>query len=199
MNGIEKLVAHLIGDAENEIAAIQAESVAACAALLKTYEKRAQEEEWKLLIAGKQAADERTKRMANLAASEAKRHVSTFKEELVDLAFAQAKEQILNLSEREYISFLAKCAAGAAKTGKEQLLFSAKDRNLYGKQVTQAANELLERSGKEAQLTMGQGTQEIEGGVILTDGQVEANCSIEALMDLFREAHVASVAERLFD
>jgi len=199
MNGIDKITQRLLEDAEQEVAAVRAEAEAACAEVVKAYDQQAQDTFWQLAAAGKQAADQRGACMSDGAALEAKKRILALKQEMMAQAFAEAGTQILNLPEEEYILLLAKLAAKAARTGAEQLLFSSKDRGIYGKRVTMAANEMLERAGKPAALTMGEESREIQGGVIVTDGPIDVNCSIEALLYTHRRELTPAVAQILFD
>ncbi|MCL2827680.1 MAG: V-type ATP synthase subunit E family protein [Oscillospiraceae bacterium] len=199
MNGIDKITQRLIGDAEQEVAAIRAEAEGACAEVAKAYEQQAQDTFWQLVTAGKQAADLRGLCMFDAAALESKKRILTLKQEMVAQAFVEAEAQILNLPEEEYILLLAKLAAKAARTGEEQLIFSPKDRGLYGKRVTMVANEMLKRAGTSAAFTMGEESRDITGGVIVTDGRIDTNCSLEALIAACRRELTPVVAQILFD
>jgi len=199
MNGIDKLTQRLMEDAEQEIAAVRAEAEAACAEITKAYDQQAQDRFWQLAAAGKQAAELRSACMSDAAALEARKRILACKQEMVAQAFAEAGAQILNLPEEKYVLLLANLAANAARTGEEQLLFSPKDRGRYGKRVTLAANEALERTGKPAALTMGEESREITGGVIVTDGRIDVNCSVEALIAACRRELTPTVAQILFD
>ena len=113
-------------------------------------------------------------------------------------------------------------------TGKEQLVFSPKDRNRIGKQVVVAANEALVKNvapelpesitdskvgafvGKlvnsaTAQITgtgllsLSEETRNIRGGFILVDGPIEVNCAFETLVRLQREKLEKQVADILFE
>ena len=116
----------------------------------------------------------------------------------------------------------------AAQSGKEQVIFSRKDRSRVGKAVVTRANEMLAKqvapklpdeltdtkagaildrvvTGASAilagtgMLTLAEETRPIRGGVILSDGDVEVNCTFETLVRLQREAMSGEVAKALFD
>ena len=103
-------------------------------------------------------------------------------------------KQLLNLPEQEYTALLADLAVKAAVTGREAVILSQKDRTRYGKQVVTAANERL----NGGRLTLSEQTRPIQGGVILSDGDVEVNCSFETLVRLQRGALDRPVAQILF-
>ena len=116
------------------------------------------------------------------------------KQEMLSRAYDKALEQLLNLPEQEYTALLADLAVKAAVTGREAVILSQKDRTRYGKQVVTAANERL----NGGRLTLSEQTRPIQGGVILSDGDVEVNCSFETLVRLQRGALDRPVAQILF-
>lgn len=65
------------------------------------------------------------------------------KQEVLDEAFRQALEEMCSLPEEQYIQLLARLAVQASSTGREQLIFSPKDRTRIGKAVVMAANDAL--------------------------------------------------------
>jgi len=199
MNGIDKITARILADAESRAEALREKSAAEAQEVTAWYDKQAQDEYWKLVTAGKQAADRRFERMAGTATMEAKRQILAFKQETVERAFEEARQALTALPEDQYVAFLASLAAKAAETGGETLIFSAKDRDTVGSRVLAAANETLRAAGKPGALTMGEETREMAGGVIVTDGLVDVNCSFEAMVEAQKSALTGPVAEILFD
>ena len=149
------------------------------------------------------------------------------KQEVVGEAFDKALEKLCTLPEEEYIQLLTALVLQAVSTGREQLIFSPKDRARIGKAVVVAANEALVKQvapelpdsltdskvgaflGKMVNsataqitgtglLTLSEETRPIQGGFILVDGPVEVNCSFEAMFRLQREKLEKPAAELLF-
>ena len=89
---------------------------------------------------------------------------------------------------------LAGLAAKASSTGREEVILSQKDRARYGKQVVTQANERL----GDGHLTLSVQTRPIRGGLILSDGDVEVNCTFETLVRLLRGEMDRTVVEVLF-
>lgn len=123
-------------------------------------------------------------RLASVAQLECRKLELAAKQEMLSRAYDKALEQLLNLPEQEYTALLADLAVKAAVTGREAVILSQKDRTRYGKQVVTAANERL----NGGRLTLSEQTRPIQGGVILSDGDVEVNCSFETLVRLQRGA-----------
>jgi V/A-type H+-transporting ATPase subunit E len=197
-NGIEKIIDHIEAEAAAERAAILAEADARCEEILASYAKTAAEEYQKIVSAGAAEAQQRISRLGSTAALEAKKQVLAAKQEMVNAAFERAAELLIGLNEDRYVPLLARLAADASRTGSELLAFSPADQARVGKAVTATANELLRRAGKTANLTLSPDARSIRGGVIVMSGDIETNCSIDALVSQHRNELSGKVAEKLF-
>ena len=96
------------------------------------------------------------------------------------------------------MAFLASLAVRASSTGNEEIILSPADRSRYGKRVATAANEALEAAGKTGGLRLSENTRNIRGGLILQNGKIEMNCSIETMLAMRRSELAGTVAEKLF-
>ena len=228
MNGIEKITQRIDQDAQSEIDKILGDARAQAAEILARYEAQAQKESEDIVARGEKNAAERQDRLASVAQMEAKKLTLATKQEMLDKAFDLALDRLVSLPDEEYVALLADLAARAATTGREQLIFSQKDRARIGKQVVAAANEKLAKavapelpdalaeskagaildkvvSGASAllagtgMLTLSEETRPLRGGFILSDGDVEVNCAFETLVRLDRGEISGEVAKALFD
>ena len=198
MNGIEKITAKLEAEARAEIDAVNAETAAKCREIKKEYEKKAQDEYWKRVQAGTKSCENRVERMASAADMEAKKSILAFKQEIVSKAFDRAVENITHMPRDKYIAFLAGQTAKAASAGNEELIFNARDRKAVGADTAKAANALLKKNGIDGGVTVSDETREIPGGIIVKRGDVEVNCSVDILVQLYRNELASQVAEILF-
>jgi V/A-type H+-transporting ATPase subunit E len=196
MNGIDKIIGRISGDAQEEIDSILAEAKSQAAEITAKYEAQAKAVSDDVLARGEKAADERGERLASVAQLECRKANLAVKQEVIDEAFESAKKKLLALPEDQYVSLLAGLAAKASSTGKEKLIFSQADRARVGKAVVVAANEKL---GGNAMLTLAEETQPMEGGFILSSGQTEVNCTFDTLIRLQRSELAGQVAKVLFD
>ena len=101
---------------------------------------------------------------------------------------------LVNLPKAEYVSFLAKLAAKAAVSGDEEIILNARDKAAVGADVVSAANALV-ANGK---LKLSDDTGSFAGGLILRRGSVEANCTVELLVELCRSDMSSELAKVLF-
>lgn len=194
MNGIEKIIDRISGDAQAEIDAILAEANAEAAEITARYEAQAKAEADEILKRGAAAAAEREDRLASMAQMEGRKAGLAAKQEVIEEAFALALKKLLALPEDQYVALLAGLAAKASVTGKETLIFSAKDRDTVGKKVVDAASALVTGGA----FTLSDETRAISGGFVLSDGAVEVNCSFETLVRLQKAEITGEVSRVLF-
>ena len=194
MNGIEKIIDRISGDAQAEIDAILAEANAEAAEITAKYEAQAKAEAEEILKRGTAAAAEREDRLASMAQMEGRKAELAAKQEVIEEAFALALKKLLALPEDKYVELLAGLAAKASVTGKETLIFSAKDRDTVGKKVVDAASAL----GAGGAFVLSDETRAINGGFVLSDGAVEVNCSFETLVRLQKAEITGEVSRVLF-
>ena len=204
MNGIEKITGQIDADVQKEIGAALDQARAQAKEIEARYESRAQTQGEALRRKGEQDAALRRERLVDVAKLEARKTLLAAKQDLVGQAFDLALKKLLELPDQEYIALLAKLAVAASRTGREQVIFSQKDRSRYGKQAVTMANDMLaKKAGPRAaesagMLTLAEESRPMAGGLILRDGRVETNCSFEVLIHLQRDALSAEVARALF-
>ena len=204
MNGIEKITGQIDADVQKEIGAALDQARAQAKEIEARYESQAQTQGEALRRKGEQDAALRRERLVDVARLEARKTLLAAKQDMVGQAFDLALKKLLELPDQEYIALLAKLAVAASRTGREQVIFSQKDRSRYGKQtVTIPTNMRTRKSGPRSaespgMLTLTGESRPMAGGLILRDGRVETNCSFEVLIHLQRDALSAEVARVLF-
>ena len=227
MDGMEKITARIREDADREIAQMNQETDRKIQVLQEQAQAQADREREEILARGTRAAAERLERLKSAAQMERRKLELAAKQEVLGEAFDKALEKLCTLPEEEYIQLLTALVLQAVSTGREQIIFSPKDRARIGKAVVVAANEALVKQvapelpdsltdskvgaflGKMVNsataqitgtglLTLSEETRPIQGGFILVDGPVEVNCSFEAMFRLQREKLEKPAAELLF-
>lgn len=199
MSGIDQITDKIQADLQAEIDEIRENSAKEVRALGEKYDSLRQSEYWKVINEGTKTAAQRIERARSMAELEARKSILRQKQELVSKAFDLAVTRLASLPEREYVVLLAGFAAEGALSGSEQLIFSQSDRLSCGKKVCALANEKLEAEGKKGGLTMSEQTRNIKGGLILTDGSVDTNYSLEALVSVRKNELTEQVTKILFD
>lgn len=199
MDGISKILERIEEDSRKELADIAAMSAAKCAEIRADFKTREEQQYGEALSKGAAEAAQRYERLKNVAELEAKKQLLSEKQNLMDRAFVLAEKRLASLPEEEYIALIARLAADSAQTGEEVLIFSPDDRGRIGKAAVKAANKLLSASGKPSHLELSDDTREMNGGVIVSGGDIETNCSLEALVSMYRNELSPRVAAILFE
>lgn len=214
MDGIEKITGRIAQDVQKEIDEVNANAQKEAEEIRVRYLRLADKEGDEILTRGRKNAEERVERLGSVAQLEARKLTLAAKQKMLEKAFQKALDDLLNLPENEYIALLANLAVRAARTGKEKVILSQKDRTRFGKQVVTQANDMLaknasakpsgDRKGPKAadmtgMLTLSEESRPMKGGLILSDGDVEVNCTFETLVRLQRGEMDREVAKVLFD
>ena len=198
MTGIEKIIERILSDARVDVAKIVQEENIRCSEISATGEAAAKSEYWRLFKKGTDDAEIRSERLASVAQLEAKKQVLTVKQELIAAAFERAVQNMINMPEDKNVDFLASLTVRASRTGTEEVVFPTETRGRFGKKVVEKANSMLTASGKRAELKLSEETRGIRGGIILRDGSIEMNCSLDALVDNIKNSITGDVASILF-
>ena len=191
MNGIQAITAQIIADAQTEADRILAQARARAKECLSAYQEQAYIQSTALLERSERESALREERLSHAAILAARNLRLSTEQEMRERAFAAALKQLSELPDGEYVGLLAGLASS---TGREEVILSQKDRARYGKQVVTQANERL----GDGHLTLSVQTRPIRGGLILSDGDVEVNCTFETLVRLLRGEMDRTVVEVLF-
>ena len=198
MKGIEKITSRIEAEARAEADGILEKAGTEAERIRTEAGGHAQERYWELIRAGVKETEQRVRRLDAAAQMEMRKALLSLKQELVARAFDRACELILGLPRAEYVEFLARQAADAANFGAGELIFNEKDSAIAGA-VLKRANALIEERGIPGLLRLSQETRPMLGGLILRDGNVEVNCTVEILVALCRNDLATQVAEAMFD
>ena len=194
MRGTEKIIAHIKADADAQVNAILAQAEQQCAGIRADFDKQAAALYAERLRAGVKETQDKVDSAQRIARMEGRKELLAAKQELVSRSFRMAQERIVALPEDQYVSFLAKLAAQASVTGDEEIVLNARDRKAIGEKLVQAANKRL----GNGRLTLSEDCGDFAGGLILRRGSIEANCTVELLVELSQGELSAKVAEILF-
>lgn len=198
MNGIDKITARILADAVAEAARLKEESDREAAGITEEYQAEADQKFSVLMDEAKAKADNVKEQLLSAARLEMNKQVLNVKQELMDEAFRKAGERLRALPEEEYLALLVKLAEKACRTGAEQIILNAQDREKYGVRAAALTNEKLAAEGKKAEITLSELSYPIDGGLVLKDGAIEVNCSISALVETRREELSVEAAQYLF-
>ena len=195
MKGTEKIIAHIQADAKAQADAILAQAEQQCAEIRRDYEIKAKDAYAEKSRLGVKSNQDKLDSVERLTRMESRKAILALKQEMVSAGFDKAVEELIALPQEKYIALLAKLASQASSTGDEEIVLNARDKAEIGAAVVKAANALLP-GGK---LTLSDDTGDFKGGLILRRGSIEANCTVELLVELCRGDMSAQLAGVLFE
>mgnify|MGYP002625582661 CR=1 FL=1 len=198
MNNIETITARIAAQAQEEIAQLDRQTEQEIQQILDHCAAQAETEYDQVLSEGQAAAAAHLEQMDSMDALEARKLVLAKKRELVAETFDLVLQQLCAMEGAERASLLAQLAVNGCTTGTEELVLSTDDREDIGEGVVEAANILLEQTGRTGQLTLSDDTRSTQGGLFIRAGKVETNCSYETLLRLAQENYASDVAGILF-
>lgn len=199
MTGIEKIIGRIEADALLEADRLMSEARAKADENKAEYQKKADALAAELYNKGAREASERRRRAVGVAELEARKRLLEAKQSLIDDAFTAAREKLAATSKKDLVPVLSRLAAAASVSGQEEILLGSEDRSAVGDDVVKAANKLLKEKGKTASLTLSDRTLEGQnGGLLLSGGEVEVNCTFGALLETLRGEMVSEIAGILF-
>lgn len=199
MNGIEKITDRIAIDADQEAKALLENAKKQAAEITASYEALAESDYRDAIAKGKDDAADRIVRLGSVADLDARKLRLQTKQELLEKAFSRALEKLQALPADQYVALLAKLAAEGCSTGREALVLNTADHARYGQRVADAANALLEKSGKTGALTLSDESRDFSGGLYIKDGNIENNCTFPTIIRILREQMAGDVAKVLFD
>ena len=192
MNGIDKVAARIVSDAQQEASAMKAEAEAKAAELKDAADRHARELKEALRAEGETAAEKQYELLVSSAETEARKDTLQVKQELISRAFDMAVDHLRAMEGEPYVKLLASLALQASETGSEKIILNPEDREKYGDAIVAEAR----KAGK--QLSLSEETRPIVGGLILSQGRIEVNCALDTLAAQRRSELSGEAARLLF-
>ena len=135
-------------------------------------------------------------RAKSVSENEKKKMILNAKSQIISEIVNEAKEKILSLKDEDYFNFIFKIIESNLENQDGKLLFSQKDLNRLTKKFKDQIKNLEEKNS--IKLTISNETRNISGGVIISYGDIEENCSIETLFQNNKEKIFDSLNSFLF-
>lgn len=200
MSGIEKIITRITSEAEKEASVIVEEARAKAEQMLRDTQQEAARLKEQLSQKNRENAELRLQRARTAEETVAKKALLSEKQAILAEVFERAEAALCALPENSAIEFLAKTAAAASRTGREELILSPEDYSRFGQRVLAAALPLLSERGLPCGMSLSAEPRELEGGggIVLRDGNVEINCSFGALIAGIKNDVTPEAARILF-
>ena len=193
MNGIEKITKRIDAQAQAEIDCILADAGKRAAEIAAQAKAQAEAEDAELTARNEKVAAEREERLVGAAQMEAKKIVLAARQEQLEKAYTKALETLCSMPDEQYTKTLAALLEQAAPDGKGSVIFAPDAKERIGAATVALGNEKLKGS-----LTLAEETRPMQGGFILSKGNVEVNCTFETLVRLQKAETAGAVLKKLF-
>jgi V/A-type H+-transporting ATPase subunit E len=198
MSGADKLKEKIISEAAGQAEKVLTEAKQRAEEIVAGAQKQADVRKKFILEQAQLQAEERRRRARTIAELDARKALLGAKEELIEDTFRQALARLTALQTADSREILLPMLLAAAQSGREEIVVSAKGRELFAPEFIAAVNKALEEQGKQGGLIMSAETREIQGGFILRSGEVEINNSFESILRMQRDQLEPEVAAALF-
>jgi V/A-type H+/Na+-transporting ATPase subunit E len=191
MSGLDKILEYITQEANAEADKIIASAQEEAAAIISSEKKKADDQSAAIMKQAESDAAAQATRIESAAQMKEKRILLQAKQDKIDEVFALAKEQLLGLDDEKYFEMIQKMIQKYASGESGQIKFSQRDLD----RIPAALKEQLEDTG----LLVSSEPADIDGGFILSYGDIEENCSIDVLISESREALQDKISETLFN
>ena len=181
MNGLDKLVDRISGEANDQIKSILDEANARAAEIKAEYDKKQKAECDRIEKKAQSEVETIESRAKASAELKTKQILLTGKQELLNDTIALAKEKLAGLSDQEYTDFIVKLFDKHIPMEDAVLRLNAADLKRISKDVLDSFVKKAKEAG--ADLKISEEAAEIKNGFILDFGGIEENCTFDALID----------------
>ena len=197
MSGLGKILEHIKGDADAEVNKILSQAKSEAELIIE--EAKLEGKKKVLLMEEKANSDYEAliKKGESAAKLKEKRMILESKQEVIEEMIEASRDSLTKSPNNEYFEIILKMVGKYALNEEGQLLFSKSDLDRMPKDFIKKLNNVLEDK-KGAVLTISDKTIPIDGGFIIKYGEVEVNCSFEALFLAARETLQDKVGALLF-
>ncbi|MDQ5983663.1 MAG: V-type proton ATPase subunit E [Eubacteriales bacterium SKADARSKE-1] len=196
MSGLEKILKSIDDDAEILAKKIIDDAKKEVDKILKEARLKATKEMLDIIDKSEVSSLEIVKRAKAQAEIEKKSKILKVKNELIDSIINQTKEYLLELSDKEYFDIIFKIFEKQTIKEKGELVFSKKDLERIPRGFKTAVSKFSKEKGAEIKVSAD--TRNISGGFVLVCGNIEENCSFDALFNSHYETIKDKVNKALF-
>ena len=193
----EQVIEKILADAKAEAQKItkqaeqaQADEQANLDEQLKVFKKQTD------ILAQKAGEDEKSHILAAARMDIAKQLLAE-KRKILDEVFDQARQQLENLSDEQYLKLMTKLMLDAVETGDEEVIIDSKEKRIDQKFIDKINQQLS--SGRKGNLKLSENKAGIGRGFILKHGKIKNNVSIEVFLAQAREQLEIKLAKEIFE
>ncbi len=195
---LERLLERIENDAREEGELIVARAEEEAALIREEAEEKARREGEAITRSFHAQAESERLKLLSQARLESRIELLAAKDELVEEVFREVRRSFLELPEDRYREWLRGAILRAVVGGDEELVASARDRELLAGGLLEELNGELRARGARGELRLSQDVAAHERGVILRGDKAETNLSADAVLQRLRAENEEEVSRILF-
>lgn len=196
MTGLEEMKAAIEEESRRECEAVERQAQEQLAQIREDARAAAHARYQEIMTAARQSCENELQMAKTSGEMETKRLLLRTKTELINETIAMALRQLRELPEQDYLNVLQTLARNYARAGEGEMRLSQRDMERLPASFEQVLNEALAKQG--ARVRIGAQPARIDGGFLLIYGDIEVNCSFEALLDASLEQVKDALSRELF-
>ncbi len=198
MAGLDKIIDHIKNDADRSANEIIDGAKSEADRIISAAKAEAKKQCDYLEAQSKSAVADTIKRGDSAAELKEKRMILEAKQEIIDQVISDALVHLEGLPEGEYFDAILKMVGKYSLAKEGEIVFSQKDKNRLPSGFEAKIKDAL--NGKPgAQLTISNNTRNIKSGFVLVYGDIEENCSFEAIFTELHDTLQDKVGAMLFE
>ena len=198
MSGLEKILEHIESNAASSAGELLEKVKAEAEGIIAAAKAEGEQTSLKITQQAELEAEAYLKRNESAAKLKGKRMVLDAKQKMISAIIESAKKTLVQLPDSKYFDAILKMVKRYAIGRSGQILFSDFDLKRLPVNFEQRINGAI-ADKKGAKLSVSQETRDINGGFVLVYGEIEENCSFDALFADKMEILEDKVREMLFE
>ncbi len=185
MSGLDKIISQIEEEANTSAAKILEEAHAKADEILQDADTACQDIAKRQETQNRAVKEDLQKRSTSSAQMEERRELLIAKQETIDEVIQSAKEKLLSLDAPDYFTVLGKLVEKHAQPQAGELRLCKSDLERMPADFAGRVSEAAEKRG--GTLTVSEKCADLAGGFLLVYGDIEENCSFDALFAADRE------------
>ncbi|MDD2503775.1 MAG: V-type ATP synthase subunit E [Clostridia bacterium] len=179
MSGLDKLLNQIESTAQGIASAKLTQANQQAEALILEAENNAREESQKKLQETAVEVDEIVKRAKSAAALQKRKAVLAAKQQMIEDIIHRTQDMLKSMSSEDYFDLIRKMVSSYALPEDGEIIFSKQDQDRFPVNFENQLAELIQLKG--GSLKISAENRPIDGGFVLVYGEIEENCSFEAI------------------
>lgn len=196
MTGLEKIISKINSDGKERCDSAEAAAAAECDKIIAAAQESGKASAAAIIAAAEKESEQIIAVAKSGIAQQERRTLLTAKVEAVNETLAKLLSAMKNLPEKEYFAAIIKLAAGSAMKGECTALLGSADLARLPADFEARLCSALSEKGSACSLS--KEATAIESGIVLVYGDIEVNCTFEAVIEANAEELKAQIGKMIF-